>query len=103
MFPAAESGAQFQHLLLVLLLYIPSVTIVVPSNLPVFMAMCVLMSFGMPTLFLLPWDLDPVFPRVLPSAVVSLEACLLEFQPWHYSRRATEPVRVTMGTERRRR
>lgn len=42
-------------------LYIPGVIIVacVPSNLPVFMTMCVLMGFSMATLFLLPWWVSP--------------------------------------------
>ncbi|XP_070824953.1 sodium-dependent lysophosphatidylcholine symporter 1-B-like [Chaetodon trifascialis] len=86
---AAGLGAQFQHLLLVLLasasvavplwqavllrvgkkatlfiglsLFIPAVSIVacVPSNLPVFMTMCVLMGFSVATIFLLPWSMLP--------------------------------------------
>ncbi|XP_037630059.1 sodium-dependent lysophosphatidylcholine symporter 1 [Sebastes umbrosus] len=86
---AAGQGAQFQHLLLVLLvsasvavplwqtvllrigkkptvfiglsLFIPAVIIVacVPSNLPVFMVMCVLMGFSVATIFLLPWSMLP--------------------------------------------
>ncbi|XP_034393708.1 sodium-dependent lysophosphatidylcholine symporter 1 [Cyclopterus lumpus] len=85
----AELGAQFQHLLLVLLvsasvavplwqtvllrigkkatayiglsLFIPAVIIVacVPSNLPVFMIMCVPMGFSVATMFLLPWSMLP--------------------------------------------
>ncbi|XP_070767098.1 sodium-dependent lysophosphatidylcholine symporter 1-B-like [Enoplosus armatus] len=86
---AAGLGAQFQHLLLVLLasasiavplwqtvllrigkkatvfiglsLFIPAVVIVacVPSNLPVFMTMCILMGFSVATIFLLPWSMLP--------------------------------------------
>nr|XP_020467571.1 sodium-dependent lysophosphatidylcholine symporter 1-like [Monopterus albus] len=86
---AAGLGTQFQHLLLVLLvsssvavpvwqavllrkgkkatvfiglsLFIPAVTVVacVPSNLPVFMTMCVLMGFSMATIILLPWSMLP--------------------------------------------
>ncbi|KAM7411429.1 hypothetical protein PAMA_021428 [Pampus argenteus] len=58
---AAGLGAQFQHLLLVLLLFIPAVIIVacVPSNLPVFMTMCILMGFSVATIFLLPWSMLP--------------------------------------------
>ncbi|XP_068454449.1 sodium-dependent lysophosphatidylcholine symporter 1-B-like [Clinocottus analis] len=86
---AAGLGAQFQHLLLVLLvsasvavplwqtvllrigkkatayiglsLFIPAVITVacVPSNLPVFMIMCVLMGFSVATMFLLPWSMLP--------------------------------------------
>ncbi|XP_053173990.1 sodium-dependent lysophosphatidylcholine symporter 1-B-like [Scomber japonicus] len=86
---AAGLGAQFQHLLLVLLasasiavplwqvvllrigkkatlfiglsLFIPAVIIVacVPSNLPVFMTMCTLMGFSVATIFLLPWSMLP--------------------------------------------
>ncbi|XP_074498620.1 sodium-dependent lysophosphatidylcholine symporter 1-B-like [Sebastes fasciatus] len=86
---AAGQGAQFQHLLLVLLvsasvavplwqtvllrigkkptvfiglsLFIPAVIIVacVPSNLPVFMIMCVLMGCSVATIFLLPWSMLP--------------------------------------------
>ncbi|XP_059189048.1 sodium-dependent lysophosphatidylcholine symporter 1-B-like [Centropristis striata] len=86
---AAGLGAQFQHLLLVLLasasiavplwqivllrigkkatvfiglsLFIPAVIVVacVPSNLPVFMSMCVLMGFSVATIFLLPWSMLP--------------------------------------------
>uniref|UniRef100_A0A3Q1JU76 Uncharacterized protein n=1 Tax=Anabas testudineus TaxID=64144 RepID=A0A3Q1JU76_ANATE len=86
---AAGLGAHFQHLLLVLLtsasiavplwqivllrigkkatvfigfsLYIPAVIIVacVPSNLPVFITMCILMGFSVATLFLLPWSMLP--------------------------------------------
>ncbi|XP_049436949.1 sodium-dependent lysophosphatidylcholine symporter 1-B-like [Epinephelus fuscoguttatus] len=86
---AAGLGAQFQHLLLVLLasasvavplwqtvllrigkkatvfiglsLFIPAVIIVacVPSNLPVFMIMCVLIGFSVATIFLLPWSMLP--------------------------------------------
>ncbi|CAJ1084655.1 sodium-dependent lysophosphatidylcholine symporter 1 [Xyrichtys novacula] len=86
---AAGLGAQFQHLLLALLasasiavplwqmvllrigkkvttfiglsLFIPAVTIVacVPSNLPVFMIMCILMGFSVGTIFLLPWSMLP--------------------------------------------
>ncbi|KAA8591380.1 hypothetical protein FQN60_002323, partial [Etheostoma spectabile] len=86
---AAGLGAQFQHLLLVLLvsalvavplwqmvllrigkkataffglsLFIPAVIIIacVPSNLPVFMIMCVLMGFSLATIFLLPWSMLP--------------------------------------------
>nr|XP_061839407.1 sodium-dependent lysophosphatidylcholine symporter 1-like [Nerophis lumbriciformis] len=84
---AANLGDQFQHLLLVLLvsasvavplwqvvllrigkkatvfigfsLFIPASIIVacVPSNLPVFMIMCVLMGFSVATIFLLPWSM----------------------------------------------
>uniref|UniRef100_A0A3Q0RX39 Major facilitator superfamily domain containing 2a-like 2 n=1 Tax=Amphilophus citrinellus TaxID=61819 RepID=A0A3Q0RX39_AMPCI len=86
---AAGLGAHFQHLLLVLLvsasvavplwqiillrigkkstvfiglsLFIPAVIIVacVPSNLLVFMSMCVLMGFSVATIFLLPWSMLP--------------------------------------------
>ncbi|XP_042265402.1 sodium-dependent lysophosphatidylcholine symporter 1-B-like [Thunnus maccoyii] len=86
---AAGLGPQFQHLLLVLLasasiavplwqvvllrigkkatvfiglsLFIPAVIIVacVPSNLPVFMTMCILMGFSVATIFLLPWSMLP--------------------------------------------
>uniref|UniRef100_A0A672ZH12 Zgc:171501 n=1 Tax=Sphaeramia orbicularis TaxID=375764 RepID=A0A672ZH12_9TELE len=86
---AAGLGAQFQHLLLVLLvsasigvpllqaillrigkkatvfiglsLFIPAVIIVacVPSNLPVFIIMCLLMGFSVATIFLLPWSMLP--------------------------------------------
>uniref|UniRef100_A0A8C4I6Y4 Major facilitator superfamily domain containing 2a-like 2 n=1 Tax=Dicentrarchus labrax TaxID=13489 RepID=A0A8C4I6Y4_DICLA len=86
---AAGLGAQFQHLLLVLLasasiavplwqavllrigkkatvfiglsLFIPAAIIVacVPSNLPVFMTMCILMGFSVATIFLLPWSMLP--------------------------------------------
>ncbi|KAM9342422.1 sodium-dependent lysophosphatidylcholine symporter 1-B-like [Pholidichthys leucotaenia] len=85
----AGLGAQFQHLLVILLtsasiavplwqivllrigkkatafiglsLFIPAVIIVaiVPSNLPVFMSMCILMGFSVATLFLLPWSMLP--------------------------------------------
>uniref|UniRef100_A0A3Q2VMQ9 Major facilitator superfamily domain containing 2a-like 2 n=1 Tax=Haplochromis burtoni TaxID=8153 RepID=A0A3Q2VMQ9_HAPBU len=86
---AAGLGAQFQHLLLVLLvsasvavpvwqiillrigkkstvfiglsLFIPAVIIVacVPSNLLVFLSMCILMGFSVATIFLLPWSMLP--------------------------------------------
>ncbi|XP_028437886.1 sodium-dependent lysophosphatidylcholine symporter 1-B-like [Perca flavescens] len=86
---AAGLGAQFQHLLLVLLvsasvavplwqtvllrigkkatvffglsLFIPAVIIIacVPSNLSVFMIMCVPMGFSVATIFLLPWSMLP--------------------------------------------
>ncbi|XP_039656354.1 sodium-dependent lysophosphatidylcholine symporter 1, partial [Perca fluviatilis] len=86
---AAGLGDQFQHLLLVLLvsasvavplwqtvllrigkkatvlfglsLFIPAVIIIacVPSNLPVFMIMCVLMGFSVATIFMLPWSMLP--------------------------------------------
>ncbi|KAM9350496.1 sodium-dependent lysophosphatidylcholine symporter 1-B-like [Symphorus nematophorus] len=86
---AAGLGAQFQHLLLALLasasvavplwqivllrlgkkttvfiglsLFIPASIIVacVPSNLPVFMIMCILMGFSVATVFLLPWSMLP--------------------------------------------
>ncbi|XP_026188951.1 sodium-dependent lysophosphatidylcholine symporter 1-B-like [Mastacembelus armatus] len=86
---AAGLGAKFQYLLLVLLassslavpvwqavllrigkkatvfiglsLFIPAVAIVacVPSNLPVFMTMCILMGFSTATIFLLPWSMLP--------------------------------------------
>ncbi|XP_070695875.1 sodium-dependent lysophosphatidylcholine symporter 1-B-like [Pempheris klunzingeri] len=86
---AAGLGAQFQHLLLVLLasasiavplwqtvlliigkkaslfiglsLFIPAVVIVacVPSNLPAFMTMCILMGFSVAAIFLLPWSMLP--------------------------------------------
>ncbi|XP_036960315.1 sodium-dependent lysophosphatidylcholine symporter 1 isoform X2 [Acanthopagrus latus] len=86
---AAGLGAHFQHLLLALLLsasvavplwqtvllrigkkvtvfiglslFIPASIIVacVPSNLPVFMIMCILMGFSIATVFLLPWSMLP--------------------------------------------
>eukprot|EP00066_Takifugu_rubripes_P011817 XP_011601083.1 PREDICTED: sodium-dependent lysophosphatidylcholine symporter 1-like [Takifugu rubripes] len=86
---AAELGAQYQYLILVLLvaasvavplwqvvllrigkkatvflglsLFIPAVIIVacVPSSLPVFLSMCVLMGFSVATIFLLPWSMLP--------------------------------------------
>ncbi|XP_076022910.1 sodium-dependent lysophosphatidylcholine symporter 1-B-like [Genypterus blacodes] len=86
---AAGLGPHFPHLLLVLLasatvavpiwqatllrigkratvfiglsLFIPAVIIVAcwPSNLPVFMIMCVVMGFSLATLFLLPWSMLP--------------------------------------------
>uniref|UniRef100_A0A3Q1CDF4 Major facilitator superfamily (MFS) profile domain-containing protein n=1 Tax=Amphiprion ocellaris TaxID=80972 RepID=A0A3Q1CDF4_AMPOC len=86
---AAGLGAQFQHLLLVLLasasiavplwqivllrigkkatvfvglsLFIPAVIVVacVPSNLPLFITMCILMGFSVATIFLLPWSMLP--------------------------------------------
>ncbi|KAM8754187.1 sodium-dependent lysophosphatidylcholine symporter 1-B-like isoform 1-T1 [Acanthopagrus schlegelii] len=86
---AAGLGAHFQHLLLALLLsasvavplwqtvllrigkkvtvfiglslFIPASIIVacVPSNLPVFMIMCILMGFSIATIFLLPWSMLP--------------------------------------------
>uniref|UniRef100_A0A3Q3NIM9 Major facilitator superfamily domain containing 2a-like 2 n=1 Tax=Mastacembelus armatus TaxID=205130 RepID=A0A3Q3NIM9_9TELE len=42
-------------------LFIPAVAIVacVPSNLPVFMTMCILMGFSTATIFLLPWSMLP--------------------------------------------
>eukprot|EP00064_Thunnus_orientalis_P011447 superscaffoldBa00001654_g11478 len=42
-------------------LFIPAVIIVacVPSNLPVFMTMCILMGFSVATIFLLPWSMLP--------------------------------------------
>ncbi|XP_064877160.1 sodium-dependent lysophosphatidylcholine symporter 1-like [Oncorhynchus nerka] len=85
----AGLGAQFQHLLLALLittiiavplwqailvqvgkkttlfiglsLFIPAVTIIacVPNNLPVFVAMCVMLGFSLATMFLLPWSMLP--------------------------------------------
>ncbi|KAM9429710.1 sodium-dependent lysophosphatidylcholine symporter 1-like [Salvelinus alpinus] len=85
----AGLGAQFQHLLLALLitatiavplwqailvrvgkkttlfiglsLFIPAVTIIacVPSNLPVFVTMCVMLGFSLATMFLLPWSMLP--------------------------------------------
>ncbi|MED6257644.1 hypothetical protein ATANTOWER_028745 [Ataeniobius toweri] len=57
----AGLGAHFQLLLLILLLFIPAVITVacVPSNLPVFMAMCILMGFSVTTMFLLPWSMLP--------------------------------------------
>ncbi|KAE8292928.1 Sodium-dependent lysophosphatidylcholine symporter 1 [Larimichthys crocea] len=86
---AAGLGAHFQHLLLALLasatvavplwqtvllrigkkatvfvglsLFIPASVIVacVPSNLPLFMIMCILMGFSVATIFLLPWSMLP--------------------------------------------
>ncbi|XP_068189620.1 sodium-dependent lysophosphatidylcholine symporter 1-like [Antennarius striatus] len=86
---AAGLGAQFQHLLLVLLasaslavplwqtvllkvgkkvtvfiglsLFMPAVILVacVPTNLHLFMIMCVLMGFSVATVFLLPWSMLP--------------------------------------------
>ncbi|XP_023847660.1 sodium-dependent lysophosphatidylcholine symporter 1-like [Salvelinus sp. IW2-2015] len=85
----AGLGAQFQHLLLALLitatiavplwqailvrvgkkttffiglsLFIPAVTIIacVPSNLPFFVTMCVMLGFSLATMFLLPWSMLP--------------------------------------------
>ncbi|XP_031649182.1 sodium-dependent lysophosphatidylcholine symporter 1-like [Oncorhynchus kisutch] len=85
----AGLGAQFQHLLLALLitaiiavplwqailvrvgkkttlfiglsLFIPAVTIIacVPNNLPVFVTMCVMLGFSLATMFLLPWSMLP--------------------------------------------
>ncbi|KAF0035662.1 hypothetical protein F2P81_010974 [Scophthalmus maximus] len=42
-------------------LFVPAVTVVgcVPSNLPVFVTMCVMMGFSVATLFLLPWSMLP--------------------------------------------
>ncbi|KAM9856155.1 sodium-dependent lysophosphatidylcholine symporter 1-B-like [Aulostomus maculatus] len=86
---AAGLGAQFQHLLLVLLasasiavpiwqvvllrigkkatvfiglsLFIPALLVIacIPSNLPVLVTMCVLMGFSVATMFLLPWSMLP--------------------------------------------
>ncbi|XP_072223815.1 sodium-dependent lysophosphatidylcholine symporter 1-B-like [Leuresthes tenuis] len=86
---AAGLGSQFQLLLLVLLvsaslavplwqivllrigkktalfiglsLFIPAAIVVacVPSNLPVFITMCILMGFSVATMFLLPWSMLP--------------------------------------------
>uniref|UniRef100_A0A8C5ELF2 Sodium-dependent lysophosphatidylcholine symporter 1-like n=1 Tax=Gouania willdenowi TaxID=441366 RepID=A0A8C5ELF2_GOUWI len=86
---ASGLGAHFQHLLLVLLvsatlaipvwqfvllrigkkatvfiglsLFIPAVIVVacVPTNLSIFMTMCILMGFSVATIFLLPWSMLP--------------------------------------------
>uniref|UniRef100_UPI0037E84BFF sodium-dependent lysophosphatidylcholine symporter 1-B-like n=1 Tax=Semicossyphus pulcher TaxID=241346 RepID=UPI0037E84BFF len=108
---AAGLGAQFQHLLLVLLasgsiavplwqmvllrvgkkatafiglsLFIPAVIIVacVPSNLPVFMTMCVLMGFSVATIFLLPWSM---LPDVVDDFAVKHPSCR-DLEPLFFS------------------
>ncbi|XP_038577745.1 sodium-dependent lysophosphatidylcholine symporter 1 [Micropterus salmoides] len=108
---AAGLGAQFQHLLLVLLtaasiavplwqtvllrigkkatvfiglsLFIPAVIIVacVPGNLPVFMTMCILMGFSVATLFLLPWSM---LPDVVEDFAVRHPACK-DLEPLFFS------------------
>ncbi|XP_062283118.1 sodium-dependent lysophosphatidylcholine symporter 1-B-like [Scomber scombrus] len=108
---AAGLGAQFQHLLLVLLasasiavplwqvvllrigkkatlfiglsLFIPAVIIVacVPSNLPVFMTMCTLMGFSVATIFLLPWSM---LPDVLDDFAVRHPSCK-DLEPLFFS------------------
>ncbi|XP_074537910.1 sodium-dependent lysophosphatidylcholine symporter 1-B-like [Halichoeres trimaculatus] len=108
---AAGLGAQFQHLLLALLasasiavplwqivllrlgkkvtvfiglsLFIPAVTIIacVPSNLPVFMIMCVLMGFSVGTIFLLPWSM---LPDVVDDFAVKHPSCK-DLEPLFFS------------------
>ncbi|XP_008277353.1 sodium-dependent lysophosphatidylcholine symporter 1-B-like [Stegastes partitus] len=108
---AAGLGAQFQHLLLVLLasasiavplwqivllrigkkttvfiglsLFIPAVIVVacVPSNLPVFMSMCILMGFSVATIFLLPWSM---LPDVVDDFAVSHPSCK-DLEPLFFS------------------
>ncbi|XP_034550766.1 sodium-dependent lysophosphatidylcholine symporter 1 [Notolabrus celidotus] len=108
---AAGLGAQFQHLLLVLLasasisvplwqmvllrigkkvtvfiglsFFIPAVTVIacVPSNLPVFMVMCVLMGFSVGTIFLLPWSM---LPDVVDDFAVKHPSCK-DLEPLFFS------------------
>ncbi|XP_062316502.1 sodium-dependent lysophosphatidylcholine symporter 1-like [Osmerus eperlanus] len=108
---AAGLGAQFQHLLLVLLiaatitvplwqvllvrvgkkttlfiglsLFIPAVVVIasVPSNLPVFMIMCVLMGCSLATMFLLPWSM---LPDVVDDFAVR-NPCCKELEPLFFS------------------
>ncbi|XP_068589601.1 sodium-dependent lysophosphatidylcholine symporter 1-B-like isoform X2 [Cebidichthys violaceus] len=108
---AAGLGAQFQHLLLVLLtsalvavplwqtvllrigkkttlyiglsLFIPAVIIVacVPSNLPVFMVMCVPIGFSVATIFLLPWSM---LPDVVDDFAVKHPSCK-DLEPMFFS------------------
>ncbi|XP_063736708.1 LOW QUALITY PROTEIN: sodium-dependent lysophosphatidylcholine symporter 1-like [Eleginops maclovinus] len=108
---AAGQGGHFQLLLLVLLasasvavplwqtvllkigkkatvflglsLFIPPVVIVacVPSNLPVFLMMCVLMGFSMATIFLLPWSM---LPDVVDDFAVKNPSCR-DLEPLFFS------------------
>ncbi|XP_041860160.1 sodium-dependent lysophosphatidylcholine symporter 1 [Melanotaenia boesemani] len=108
---AAGLGAQFQLLLLVLLvsasiavpfwqivllkigkkntvfiglsLFIPAVLVVacVPSNLPVFMTMCILMGFSVATMFLLPWSM---LPDVIDDFAVKHSSCK-DLEPLFFS------------------
>uniref|UniRef100_A0A3B5AR91 Major facilitator superfamily domain-containing protein 2A-B-like n=1 Tax=Stegastes partitus TaxID=144197 RepID=A0A3B5AR91_9TELE len=104
---AAGLGAQFQHLLLAsasiavplwqivllrigkkttvfigLSLFIPAVIVVacVPSNLPVFMSMCILMGFSVATIFLLP----SMLPDVVDDFAVSHPSCK-DLEPLFFS------------------
>nr|XP_046251703.1 sodium-dependent lysophosphatidylcholine symporter 1-B-like isoform X1 [Scatophagus argus] len=108
---AAGLGAHFQHLLLTLLasasvavplwqtvllrigkkatvfiglsLFIPAVITVAcfPSNLPVFMIMCVLMGFSVATVFLLPWSM---LPDVVDDFAVKHPSCK-DLEPMFFS------------------
>uniref|UniRef100_A0A3Q1EFJ5 Major facilitator superfamily domain containing 2a-like 2 n=1 Tax=Acanthochromis polyacanthus TaxID=80966 RepID=A0A3Q1EFJ5_9TELE len=105
---AAGLGAQFQHLLLVLLvisvplwqivllrigkkatvfiglsLFIPAVIVVacVPSNLPLFITMCILIGFSVATMFLLPWSM---LPDVVDDFAVKHPSCK-DLEPLFFS------------------
>ncbi|XP_041654977.1 sodium-dependent lysophosphatidylcholine symporter 1 [Cheilinus undulatus] len=108
---AAGLGAHFQHLLLILLgsasiavphwqmvlltvgkrttvfiglsLFIPAVIVIacVPSSLPAFMIMCVLIGFSVATLFLLPWSM---LPDVVDDFAVKHPSCK-DLEPLFFS------------------
>ncbi|XP_047196066.1 LOW QUALITY PROTEIN: sodium-dependent lysophosphatidylcholine symporter 1-B-like [Hippoglossus stenolepis] len=108
---AAGLGAQFQYLLLALLtsasvavplwqavllrvgkkttlfiglsFFIPAVTIIAcaPSNLPLFVIMCILMGFSVATVFLLPWSM---LPDVLDDFAVKHPSCT-DLEPLFFS------------------
>uniref|UniRef100_A0A3B5AIJ6 Major facilitator superfamily domain-containing protein 2A-B-like n=1 Tax=Stegastes partitus TaxID=144197 RepID=A0A3B5AIJ6_9TELE len=64
-------------------LFIPAVIVVacVPSNLPVFMSMCILMGFSVATIFLLPWSM---LPDVVDDFAVSHPSCK-DLEPLFFS------------------
>uniref|UniRef100_A0A3P8U0U7 Uncharacterized protein n=1 Tax=Amphiprion percula TaxID=161767 RepID=A0A3P8U0U7_AMPPE len=60
-FRSLNSPLTFEAHLCVSQLFIPAVIVVacVPSNLPLFITMCILMGFSVATIFLLPWSMLP--------------------------------------------
>ncbi|TNN73267.1 Sodium-dependent lysophosphatidylcholine symporter 1 [Liparis tanakae] len=81
--PGAQSTSSPQTAPLQKTLFIPAVIIVacVPSNLPVFMMMCVLMGFSVATMFLLPWSM---LPDVVDDFVARHPSCR-DMEPMFFS------------------
>ncbi|XP_051518601.1 sodium-dependent lysophosphatidylcholine symporter 1-like isoform X2 [Myxocyprinus asiaticus] len=80
---AADMGAYFQHLVLILLSYIPALTVIslVRSNLPIFIIMSVLAGTSLAALYLLPWSM---LPDVVDDFKVKNPSCQ-DLEPLFYS------------------